>query len=101
LSDDLSSDESGRIAPEAPPLPRGVSVYANVAFAPLTGHYHLLPAGTVHPEELGLAADGQDVIPESDRPESHHTIHPVVEMTAERFVELVMALPWIYGGKKS
>ena len=88
------------VGPEMPPLPNGASNAADVNLAPLSGHYHKLPAGTVLPDGLGVVADGSDVIPNSGRFPGHHTIYPTREMTVNEFNELYLSLPWVHGGKK-
>ena len=45
--------------------PRGASNVLDVNSAPLSGHYHMLPAGTQMPDGLDIIADGIDVIPNS------------------------------------
>lgn len=97
---DLLPDAAGIIGPEVPPFPQGASTFAAPLHAPLRGHYHRLPSGTVLPGGLGVVADGVDVHAHSLHPAGHHTIYPVVPMTMAHFVDLFLALPWQYAGKK-
>jgi hypothetical protein len=88
------------VGPETGPTPAGASAYADPFLAPLSGHYHRLPAGTELPEGFEVIADGREVIPDSPHEPTHHTIYPAAPMTYDRFVELYSGLPWKYGGKK-
>ena len=98
---DVFPDEYGWLQPESPPLPRGMSTFADVAFAPLTGRYHRLPQGTPPPEGLEVVADGKDVHGRSSHEPTHHTIYPTSAVKVERFRDLYLGLPWIAAGKKS
>jgi hypothetical protein len=97
---DLFADAAGNVGPEVPPEVDGASAFGDTNESPLTGHYHLLPAGTPLPEGLGVVADGRDVDPDSDQAATHHTIYPTVRMPLDRFAELFKNLPWCYAGKK-
>lgn len=88
------------VGPETGPLPKGASNVLDVNSAPLSGHYHMLPAGTQMPDGLDIIADGIDVIPNSPHGVGHHTIFPTRAMTVNEFNELYKSLPWQYGGKK-
>jgi len=97
---DIFPDSAGDVGPELPPLPNGASTFGDPNLAPLSGHYHTLPKGTILPEGLGVLPDGKDVIPNSPHGPTHHTIFPTEKMHIDRFIELFMNLPWRYGGKK-
>lgn len=97
---DMFPDQTGMISPGQLPLPHGASTFSEVAQAPLTGHYHILPEGTQLPEGLGVVADGSDIMPGSPRPPGHHTIYPTRLMSMDEFNQLYQNLPWQYGGKK-
>ena len=88
------------VGPETGPLPKGASNVLDVNSAPLSGHYHMLPAGTQMPDGLDIIADGIDVIPNSPHGVGHHTIFPTRAMTVNEFNELYKSLPWQYGVKK-
>jgi RHS repeat-associated protein len=91
---------TSKVGPEAPPLPKGASTFGDVEAAPLTGHYHRLPAGTKLPAGMCVIPDGCDVVRSSPHPPTHSTIYPVVETTVQEFGDWFQALPWQYGGKK-
>lgn len=93
-------DNTAIVDAQKPPLPKGASTVLDVNEAPLSGHYHTLPAGTTMPEGLGVIADGKDVIPNSPHGKGHHTIFPTIDMTVDEFNSLFQSLPWQYGGKK-
>ena len=76
------------VGPETGPLPKGASNVLDVNSAPLSGHYHMLPAGTQMPDGLDIIADGIDVIPNSPHGVGHHTIFPTRAMTVNEFNEL-------------
>jgi len=97
---DIFPDSVGDVGPELPPLPNGASTFGDPNLAPLSGHYHTVPKGTILPEGLGVLPDGKDVIPNSPHGPTHHTIFPTEKMHVDRFIELFMNLPWRYGGKK-
>jgi hypothetical protein len=97
---DLFPDAAGLVGPETPPRVNGSSSFADPTRAPLTGHYHRLPAGTVLPEGLAVVADGSDVDPGSPHAATHHTIYPATGLTADRFIELFLGLPWQYAGRQ-
>lgn len=79
--------------------PQGASLFGDPADAPLDGHFHRLPAGTVLPQELGIVADGSDT--EGGIYElTHHTIYPKDAISPLDFVRLFEALPWEYAGRK-
>ena len=88
------------VGPETGPLPKGASNVLDVNSAPLSGYYHMLPAGTQMPDGLDIIADGIDVIPNSPHGVGHHTIFPTRAMTVNEFNGLYKSLPWQYGGKK-
>ncbi|MED1790097.1 hypothetical protein P4V47_21930 [Brevibacillus laterosporus] len=88
------------VGPNFPPLPKGASTVTDVNKAPLSGHYHVLPAGTELPSGLGVIADGKDVLKNSTHGPGHNTIYPTRQMTVNQFNELLKSLPWEYGGKK-
>src|SRR5437773_300791 len=96
----MVTDDANQVGPEHPPFPTGASTFANPQMAPLSGHYHRLPAGTTLPPELGVIADGCDVMPDSVHGATHHTIYPSVKISAELFIQLFLSLPWQYGRKK-
>ena len=97
---DILPDPNGVLGPQAPPLPKGASTFSDEQKAPLTGHYHRLPAGTELPQGLDVVADGLDVDSRYPNPATHHTIFNTVEMALDHFIELFGHLPWEYGGKK-
>jgi hypothetical protein len=97
---DVFPDALGMIGPENPVRAFGASSFADLSAAPLSGHYHVLPAGTSLPDGMGVVADGRDVDPMSPHPESHHTFYPSQSMLLEHFNVLFLGLPWQYGGKK-
>ena len=97
---DIVTDEEGYVGPERGPMPDGLSLFGDPDQAPIRGHFHRLPAGTLLPTGIGLIADGADIDPDSPRSPTHHTLYPTTRMTFESFVELVMGLPWEYWGKK-
>jgi len=97
---DIFPDAAGMVGPESPPLPRGASTFADVAVCSLHGGFHLLPQGTELPDGLAVIADGVDMDRNSPRSPTHHTLYPTVRMPVERFVELVLKLPWQYAGRK-
>ena len=97
---DVFPDIDGTLAPQSPPFPQGASTFSDPSNAPLTGHYHRLPAGTELPTSINVVADGLDVNPASNLPRTHHTILNTVEMAFERFADLFSNLPWEYGSKK-
>ena len=81
-------------------FPQGASTFHLPEQAPLTGHYHNIPAGTELPDGLAVKADGIDVIPNSPHPEGHHTIYPTEDMTMEEFQSKFDQIPTCPGGKK-
>lgn len=94
---DTPVDSAGYVGPTLPPT--GASTFADVSFAPLTGHYHRVPRDTVPlTPGLGVIADGSDV--GGTAPPTHHTIFPLVRMLFTDFVSKFQKLPWTYGGKK-
>ena len=97
---DLSPDDFGMIGPEELPFPKGASTFANPNEAPLSGHYHKLPAGTELPKGFGVIADGSDIMPLSPHQPTHHTLYPTTKITATEFSDAFTKLPWEYGGKK-
>lgn len=97
---DVFVDASGMVGPESPPFPGGASLLADPFQSRLHGHYHVLPKGTVLPDELAIIADGSDVDPNSRHGPTHHTLYPVAQLAMDRFTELFVRLPWQYAGKK-
>ena len=93
---DLVVDPSGEVHPTSPPT--GASTFGDPRQAPLTGHYHRVPAGTVLPEGIGVVADGVDV--GGPHLPTHHTVFPTRTMRFSEFVEKFLNLPWEYAGKK-
>ncbi len=100
LGIDIAPDAAGMVGPESPPLPRGMSTFADLAHAPVKGHCYILPRGTQLPPGIGAIADGVDVEPKSKHRPTHHTLYPVMRMPADQFLALVLSLPWRYVGKK-
>ncbi len=97
---DVPLDSAGRVISQGGYLPEGASTYGDPMSAPLSGHYHRLPAGTSLPEGLEALADGSDVLPDGPHGPSHHTIYATASMTFDTFAALFLGLPWTYGGKK-
>jgi hypothetical protein len=94
---DLHPDPDGNVGPTNPP--EGASTFADVNFAPLTGHYHGVPKIAVPAVEgLQIIADGSDV--GGTHAPTHHTIYPARRMLFQAFVEKFRSLPWFYGGRK-
>jgi len=100
LGIDIQPNPDGTVGPEpkTPPWPDGASTFADVARAPLTGHYHQIGRETPMTEGLRVIADGADV--GGPRLETHHTIFPILAMAFSDFVAKFLALPWRYAGKK-
>lgn len=96
---DIHPDGAGMIPAGAPPRPEGASTFADPAQAGLSGHYHIIPAGTELPEGLDVIADGRDVLQDSDMPETHHTIYATTDMPADEFIGQFLSLPWKYAGR--
>jgi len=88
------------VGPENPPFPNGASTFADPQQAPLTGHYHRLPQGTLLPNGIDVVADGSDVNANSPHPPTHHTIYPAAAVQMAQFIQLYLGLPWQYVGKK-
>ena len=97
---DLVPNAAGMVGPEVPPFPQGASTFADPLQAPLRGHYHRLPPGTVLPGGLAVVADGVDVHVHSLHPATHHTVYAAAPMAMAQFLDLLLALPWQYVGKK-
>lgn len=76
----------------------GASTFADIRYAPLTGHYYRIDKGTPLPVGLAVIADGEDV--GGNHSLTHHTIYPTFEMPFSEFVEKFMNCGWIYTGKK-
>lgn len=93
-------DLSQIILAQDPPAPHGASTFADALGAPVSGHYHLLPAGTELPNGIDIIADGSDVLPGSVMPPTHHTIYNTIQMTYGEFLQIFENLPWQYAGKK-
>lgn len=47
-----------------------------------------------------MVPDGRDVDPDSALEETHHTIVATRRMHVNEYIELIIGLPWHYGGKK-
>ncbi|KYC39871.1 hypothetical protein WA1_28290 [Scytonema hofmannii PCC 7110] len=88
--------EKDLVKPTQPPT--GASTFADIQYAPLTGHYYKLDKGTPLPVGLEVVADGKDV--GGTHSPTHHTIYPAVEMPFSEFVEKFLNCGWIYVGKK-
>lgn len=84
------------VKPTQPPT--GASTFADVGFAPITGHYYKINKGTLLPIGLAVIADGIDV--GGTHSPTHHTIYPAFEMYFSEFVEKFLDCGWIYVGKK-
>ena len=97
---DLFPDLAGMIGPESPNKAHGASLLGDPYRGMLKGNFHLLPAGTVLPDDLDVVADGPEVDPHSLHDPTHHTLYPAVAMSFDRFVELFNALPWKWAGRK-
>lgn len=97
---DVLADNEGNLPPDTSQTPQGASAFSDPKQSGLSGHYHRLPAGTELPVGIAVTADGCDVLPESPRPPSHYTMHVVKTMSAVRFVEAFLQLPWEYGGRQ-
>ena len=81
------------------PSPKlGASVFGNVNFAPLTGHFHKIPKTIPMPQGLAIIADGIDV--GGQHPSTHHTIYATECMPYDEFSMKFLSLPWTYAGKK-
>jgi len=92
---DIAVDED-LVKPTQPPT--GASTFADIQYAPLTGHYYRIDKGTLLPVGLAVIADGKDV--GGLHSHTHHTIYPCHEMPFPEFVEKFMNCGWIYAGKK-
>jgi RHS repeat-associated protein len=99
IGKDIFPNQDGVLPAQKPPLPQGASTVADLNETSLTGHYHVLPAGTPVPEGFGVLADGVDVLPGSPHRAAHYTIFNTVSMEPDNFVQLFSDLPWTYGGK--
>ncbi len=84
------------VKPTQPPT--GASTFADIRYAPLTGHYYRIDKGTPLPVGIAVIADGEDV--GGNHSPTHHTIYPALEMPFSEFVEKFKACGWIYTGKK-
>ncbi len=84
------------VKPTQPPT--GGSTFADIRYAPLTGHYYRIDKGTPLPVGLAVIADGEDV--GGTHSLTHHTIYPTLEMPFSEFVEKFMNCGWVYSGKK-
>ena len=78
--------------------PTGALTFADIRYAPLTGHYYRIDKGTTLPVGLAAIADGEDV--GGTHLLTHYTIYPTLEMPFSEFVEKFMNCAWIYTGKK-
>jgi hypothetical protein len=88
--------ENDFVKPTKPPT--GASSFADIQYAPLTGHYHKLDRDTELPEGLHFVADGVDVGGTHSR--THYTIYPCRIMPFTEFVEKFLNSGWVYAGKK-
>ncbi|MCM0589486.1 MAG: hypothetical protein HEQ35_10695 [Gloeotrichia echinulata IR180] len=88
--------EKDLVKPTQPPT--GASTFADIQYAPLTGHYYKLDKGTLLPVGLGVIADGKEV--GGTHSPTHHTIYPCREMPFSEFVEKFLNCGWVYAGKK-
>ena len=77
----------------------GASSFGDVQFAPLSGHYHKIEAGTRLPSGIAIIADGRDV--GGNRASTHHTIYPNRPMPFTEFQAKFLNCGWVYGGKKA
>ncbi len=77
----------------------GASSFGDVQFAPLSGHYHKIEAGTRLPSGIAVIADGRDV--GGNRAPTHHTICPNRPMPFTEFQAKFLNCGWVYGGKKA
>lgn len=78
--------------------PTGASTFADVNYAPLSGHYYKLDKGTQLPSGIGVIADGVDAGGNHSR--THHTLYPTRPMPFKEFVEKIMNCGWVYVSKK-
>ncbi|MBL7496588.1 type IV secretion protein Rhs [Frankia sp. CNm7] len=95
---DLDIGPDGMLVPQRPPAPMGASTFGDPAQAPLSGHYHSIPADTPMPPGLAVVRDGVDV--GGPHLPTHATIYPTEPMTPETFTERFTSLPWQHAGKK-
>ena len=65
------------VKPTLPPT--GASTFADIRYAPLTGHYYRIDKDTPLPVGLAVIADNEDV--GGNHSPTHHTIYPVLEMS--------------------
>lgn len=84
------------VVPTQPPT--GASTFADIRYAPLTGHYYKLDKGTQLPSGLAVIADGKEV--GGTHSLTHHTIYPSRPMPLTEFVEKFLNCGWVYAGKK-
>jgi hypothetical protein len=84
------------VVPTQPPT--GASTFADIRYAPLTGHYYRLDKGTRLPSGLAVNADGKEV--GGTHSPTHHTIYPSRPMLIIEFVEKFLNCGWVYVGKK-
>jgi hypothetical protein len=97
---DMEVGPDGMLVPQSGPSTTGASTMGDPNEASLTGPYYRIPAGTELPEGFGVVADGEDVLPGSGNPRTHHTIFPTRPMTPEEFAEGFQSLPWTRAGRK-
>jgi hypothetical protein len=76
---------------------KGASLWGNVKYSGLTGHYCKIKKSTPLPFGMALIADGKDVGGPHGR--THHTIYATTPMTYFSFVSKFLSLPWEYVGK--
>ena len=93
---DIDVDPSGMVHPTEPPT--GASMFGDPNQAPLSGHYHTIPADTPPPPGTGIKYDGIDV--GGTEPPTHATFYPTESMPFTEYVEKFLNLGWSYGGKK-
>jgi large repetitive protein len=97
---DFYVGDDGMVVPQSGPTPHGASTFGDPAQAPLSGVYHRIPGGTELPDGFGVVADGEDVLPGSGQPPTHHTIYPTQPMTPQDYIDGFLNLPWVRAGRK-
>jgi hypothetical protein len=76
----------------------GASLFGDSQQAPLTGHYHRIPAEFLLPQGVTITADGIDA--GGTHPPTHYTVSLTEPMSYTDFVDKFVGLPWTCGGKK-
>jgi hypothetical protein len=97
---DFYVGDDGMVVPQSGRSPHGASTFGDPMQAPLTGPYHVIPAGTQLPRGFGVVADGIDVLPGSMQPPTHHTIFPTEPIMPQDFINGFLDLPWTRAGKR-